>query len=124
MLAMLAAKEDPAVDKQEGLWRRALQQAPKSPVALKGLAWTLIENGRGAEALPLAARAIERAPWDWRAIDTYAAALFVVGRCREAAATEKRALDQVSESERAHKDIAAIEKNLAMYQQTCPEDTP
>ena len=89
---------DAEVGEQEQALRRAVALLPRSARAYNALAWMLLGTKRAEAALPLATKAALLAPWDAAVLDTYAAALFAVGRCPDALEMQKRAVDLVPES--------------------------
>ncbi|MCY1074016.1 hypothetical protein [Archangium lansingense] len=66
-----------------------------------------LSQQRYEEAMPLAAQALELAPWSIAILDTYAMAAAGLGRCEEALVTEQRALGMLQEHPNA-----ALEKEL------------
>jgi hypothetical protein len=83
---------------REAAYRSALMARPDDPRLLNSLAWLLVSDHRASEALPLALRALKRAPHDYNVIDTYAEALSNMGSCRSAVAYEKRAVERAREA--------------------------
>jgi len=82
---------------READYRKALELAPESETALNELAWLLVSTEREGEALPLAKKAAFLAPWSAPTLDTLAAALQGLGRCQDALAIQRRAVDVLTE---------------------------
>lgn len=78
---------------REAAYAKAVALSPNDASPANELAWVYVLQGRYAEALPLAARAVELAPWNPSILDTYAMTVAGLGRCEEALLTEQRALD-------------------------------
>lgn len=108
----------PERDEREAALRRALALAPGHPAVLTALAWEFVESGRAAEALPLAAEAVERAAWKALPLDAQAAALAGTGECTRALAVQRRAVevlpDWTPERERAE-----LRARLDSYEARC-----
>jgi tetratricopeptide (TPR) repeat protein len=104
-------------DERERAFRRALSLRPEDPDNLNGLAELLVERHRAAEALPLALRAVKRAPHDYDVLDTYAAALFQLDRCEGAVDYEQRAVDLAGESDLRTR--RALVDTLSKYRAAC-----
>jgi tetratricopeptide (TPR) repeat protein len=81
----------PAAEKETAL-RKAVELNPLSAAACNALAWQLVTSDRAKEALPLANRALDLAPWDANIVDTLAEIAARLGRCAEALQLEKRAV--------------------------------
>ena len=93
---LLMARLLPSNEREAAL-RKALSLLPGDSSAYNNLAWYLVETGRSAEALPFATKAALLAPWDAAVLDTYAACLFGINRCADAARIEARAVDHLPE---------------------------
>jgi tetratricopeptide (TPR) repeat protein len=109
----------------EHAYRQAVALDPDDAGAANELAWMYLLQRRFDEALPLAERAVRRAPWDDDFIDTYAFVLAGVGRCAEAVAAEERALVQASSQHRSVAKVTRYRKKVAQLQGDCqasPED--
>jgi hypothetical protein len=61
-------------------------------MSLNDLAWLLATSGRAKEALPLANRALDLAPWNASFVDTLAEVASRMGKCAEALQLERRAV--------------------------------
>jgi tetratricopeptide (TPR) repeat protein len=103
---------------REAALRRALALSAGDPAVLSALAWELVESGRAAEALPLAAEAVERAAWKALPLDAQAAALAGTGDCARALAVQRRAVevlpDWTPDQERAD-----LNNRLEAYEARC-----
>lgn len=86
-----AALRDDA-DGREAAFRRAVAVDPASATALNALAKHLVARQRAADALPLARRAVELAPWSPTVLDTASSVLEQLGNCRGALALSDRAV--------------------------------
>ncbi|MFT3914573.1 MAG: hypothetical protein QM704_10780 [Anaeromyxobacteraceae bacterium] len=109
-------QDDPAA--REAALRRALDARPDHPATLVELTRLLLETGRAAEAVEVAARASALAPWHPQVGIVHARALAAAGRCPEALAARRRALDVagVGEAGGAREALRA----LAPIDETCP----
>ncbi|MFT3914572.1 MAG: DUF1570 domain-containing protein [Anaeromyxobacteraceae bacterium] len=106
---LLAARfADDAAATEKAL-RRAVELAPDDVESLVELAWFLVRAEREGEALPHARKAAFLAPWSAPVLDTYAGALQGLGQCPEALATERRAVDVLSEH-------ASMEERMPYYE--------
>lgn len=76
---------------QEAALRKAVQLNPDSAAAHNELAWALAGAGRAREALPVANRAADLAPWDPSVLDTLANVANQLGKCPVALALQRRA---------------------------------
>jgi len=76
---------------------KALQWSASDPRALNNLAWVYLSDGKAPTAIPLVTKAVKLAPWNAAYLDTLASALARVGRCSDAVAVERRALDVMAE---------------------------
>jgi len=82
---------------REAAYRRALALSPRNPAAYLNLGQELRASGRPAEALPLVRQAAHLAPWSTQVLAGYAAVLADLGRCDEADAAERSAMDAMPE---------------------------
>jgi tetratricopeptide (TPR) repeat protein len=103
---------------REAALRRALALEPGHPAVLSALAWELLESGRAAEALPIAAEAVERAAWKALPLDAQAAALAGMGECTRALAVQRRAVEVLPDwtPDRERGDLLA---RLDAYEARC-----
>ncbi len=94
LLVALGASERPdlAAERLDGL-RTVARAMPDDAFALNAAAWEMHVLGTSGDALPLAARAAALAPWSAAVLDTYGAVLADLGRCQEALAAQRRAVD-------------------------------
>src|SRR5215471_1367569 len=104
---------------REPALRKALALLPNNATAYNNLAWHLLQTNRADEALPLATKASFLAPWSAVILDTYAAALFTVGRCPDAIRIQLRAVDNVPEQQRDKTDARSITATLERYRASC-----
>jgi Flp pilus assembly protein TadD len=77
--------------------QKAVELAPERPWVLSEMARWRAAQGRGADAVPLAEQAARLAPWDSATLDALADVALGSGRCPEARASEKRAIENLSE---------------------------
>jgi Flp pilus assembly protein TadD len=88
------------------------------------LAALLAAKGQNKEALPLANRAVDLAPWDPACIDTLAAVAAGLGKCAEALVLQRRAVSLI-DAARNPISLAAIAgedaftKRLREYEASC-----
>jgi tetratricopeptide (TPR) repeat protein len=118
LLGELLRGDDTAAEREAAL-RRAVALLPADASANNELAWVLAKSGRGEAALPLAMKAAMLAPWDAAVIDTYAAALFAVGRCADAVKAQTRAIDLIPEQLRGTKGVRSYGEALRRYRSAC-----
>ena len=100
--------------------RRSLAEEADHPGALTLLAASLVDQERHGEALPLARRAVEIAPWSPFAQATLGGALAGLGQCAEATRALRRAIDGMSEGRASAR--TAAEAELARLRKVCPEE--
>lgn len=114
---LLMSRLLPSTEREAAL-RKALALLPGDSSAYNNLAWYLVGEGRSAEALPLATKAALLAPWDAGVLDTYAACLFALNRCADAARIEARAVDHLPEkmTPEGRRDYTS---KLALYRDSC-----
>jgi hypothetical protein len=109
--------DDPAHETERiAALKRAVALSPNEANAYNALAWALVTTKHGEESLPLATKAAMLAPWNPAILDTYAAALFAVGRCPDALQMQKRAVDMIAEQDEA---IREYETKLSEYARAC-----
>lgn len=78
----------------ESRYKRALELAPDSALALNALGWLYADNGIELEkALKLTRRAVELAPGEAAIVDSLGWTLYKLGRSEEAIRTLKRAVE-------------------------------
>ena len=90
---LLGQAGDPA--EREAALRKAVQLNPDNATAQNELAWRLATSDRAREALPIANRALDLAPWNAALVDTLAEVAARLGKCSEARQLEKRAVATV-----------------------------
>jgi hypothetical protein len=111
---------DPAAQgERQQVLEKAARLSPDDPAAINNLAWDRVTRGDPALGLQLAERAVRMAPWSPAILDTYAAALFKVGRCREARVIQQRAVDLL------HDEVSFATRQqliaaLMQYRARCP----
>lgn len=121
--AWLLLAEIGAPSEREAAARKAVALMSANSDACVVLASHLVATGRAEEALPLAKKAASLAPWDHRALDTYAAALFAGGRCADAILEETRAIDALPDG-RARSPLAReSRRKLDEYKRSCARST-
>lgn len=107
---------------REAALRRAVEHWPDGALAHAALALELASTGRAREALSIANRAVDLAPWSPEAVAALAEVAFELGKCREAGLLQARA----AEVARAHglgsgdanpKELGA---QLASFLERCP----
>ncbi|RKG69107.1 hypothetical protein D7V80_09905 [Corallococcus sp. CA054B] len=82
---------------QEQARQRAAELLPDSPSAQNSLAWYYVTTDQPQKGLAPAQRAVRLMPGNSAILDTQAALFFQTGRCREAVAMGRRALDMLHE---------------------------
>jgi tetratricopeptide (TPR) repeat protein len=107
---------------RESAYRHAVELDPSDPQSLNNLAWLLVEQHKAMEALPLALRAVKRAPYDAAILDTYAVALFQAGRCPSAIAYERRALELQRDSKETSLSTD-LKRHLSEFKASCSAKT-
>ena len=117
---LLMSRLLPSTEREAAL-RKAVALLPGDSSAYNYLAWYLVGAGRSAEALPLATKAALLAPWDPGVLDTYAACLFALNRCADAARIEARAVEHLPEkmTPEGRRDYTS---KLARYRDSCTAD--
>ena len=93
VLARVLGGDDEAAEDKEIALRRAVELAPNNARALVELARHLVRRKAFQQALPLALRSSQLSPGNPGVLATVAAAYAGVGRCDEASATLRRAID-------------------------------
>jgi len=124
ILGDLLSTSPPNTDEREQACRRAVTLDPTDPTSLNALAWLLVEQHRATEALPLALRAVKRAPDNSAIIDTYAVALFQAGRCQTAITKEQRALELLRDASQDSTLSTDLRRHLSEFQAGCKEAPP
>lgn len=89
----LLALETDDVAEREAALRRAVGLWPDGFLPHAALAAHLAASGRAKEALPLANRAADLAPWDAGAVGTLARVALELRKCREALVLQERAVE-------------------------------
>jgi tetratricopeptide (TPR) repeat protein len=115
-LLLGAALGGSEASEREPALRKAVALYPEAAWAHHLLAEELVTHGRGKEALPVANRAADLAPWSPAVIDTLAAVAVQLGKCKEAVALERRVAALVDPDSARAVDVA---KRLADYQGRC-----
>ncbi|RYZ34079.1 MAG: hypothetical protein EOO72_13410, partial [Myxococcaceae bacterium] len=82
---------------QEQARQRAAELLPDSPSVQNGLAWYYVTTDQPQKGLAPAQRAVRLMPGNSAILNTQAALFFQSGRCREAVAMGRRALDMLHE---------------------------
>lgn len=108
---------DSAAEREAAL-HRAVELAPRNPVALSALARVLLEVGRSGEALPPARQAVQLGPFSPEILDTYAAVAADLGNCPQAMLASQRALD-VFPDDGLPGDRARLVARLAEHRARC-----
>jgi Flp pilus assembly protein TadD len=106
----------------ERAYRRALDLAPDDTDALNNLAWLLLEIGSGLEEAESLARRAATCPGPDRpqVLDTLARILGARGRCDEADATFREALDLADLSPELRSDLERAQRTT---REQCPRDS-
>jgi tetratricopeptide (TPR) repeat protein len=124
------ARPDLAAERLDGL-KAVARAMPDDAFALNAAAWEMHELGASGDALPLAARAAALAPWSAAVLDTYGIVLADLGRCPEALAAQRRAVDLLGRARdegRAEGEsltpAGEIRKHLAEIEGGCPTAQP
>jgi Flp pilus assembly protein TadD len=99
-----------------------LALAPDHPGLLNTLAWYSAYYGDRQAAAKSAEKAAALRPWSAAMVDTHAAVLGAAGRCPEAAARERQALDLAVHASAGQR--AAYLGKLKAYETTCTRQTP
>ncbi|WP_052518903.1 DUF1570 domain-containing protein [Archangium violaceum] len=125
LLGAVLGADASTLAEREAAYAKAVALSPNDASPANELAWVYVLQGRYAEALPLATRAVELAPWDPSILDTYAMTVAGLGRCEEAILTEQRALDVLQDS-RDPKLVKLFRERLAAFTPTScvPKLTP
>ena len=117
LLGAVLGEDASSLPEREAAYAKAVALAPHDASPANGLAWVYVLQGRYAEALPLATRAVELAPWNPAILDTYAMTMAGLGRCEEAILTEQRALD-VLQDYQDEKTVKLFRERLAAFTPT------
>lgn len=81
------------------VYEQVIALQPTNSQALNNIAYILADRqGRAAEALPYAERAVELAPRQWSALDTYGWTLFLAGQVERAEKYLRRSVDRSAEA--------------------------
>lgn len=100
----------------------ALALAPDHPGLLNTLAWYAALYGDRPNAVKAAERAVALRPWSAAMVDTQAAVLGAAGRCPEAAARQRQALDLLVHGPLPQR--TAYLSRLKAYETACTRQTP
>jgi Flp pilus assembly protein TadD len=119
LLGNLLEGSGPDAAEQESAFRQAVKLDPNDPQSLNNLAWLLVEQHKVKEALPLALRAVKRAPSDASVLDTYAVALFNMGRCKSAIEHEERALELQRDAKASSELVKSLKQHLSEFKSGC-----
>ena len=109
---LLSAVVDGA--EKEAALRKAVGLNPDSARAQNEFAWFLATSDRAREALPVANRALDLAPWDPKIVDTLAEVAARLSQCSQALQLEARAVSMRPADE-------GLRKRQADVQQRCPK---
>ncbi|RKH14546.1 DUF1570 domain-containing protein [Corallococcus sp. CA053C] len=117
LASALDAQGDLSVQ-QEQARTRAAELLPDSPNAHNNLAWYYARTLQPQKGLASALRAVRLSPGNAFILDTQAALFFQSGRCPEAVAMERRALDMLHEraSDEARQEI---KRRLTEFETKC-----
>jgi tetratricopeptide (TPR) repeat protein len=115
LLGDLLRTSPAGASEREESYRRSIELAPKDPWTLSSLAWVLVERRRWPESLGLATRAVKLAPSDPDVLHAHAAASFGNGACKDAIASEQRAVALLP----AGADRRPFADTLAQYSARC-----
>ncbi|MFY2561697.1 tetratricopeptide repeat protein [Corallococcus terminator] len=119
-LAFLLARNVTEGPEYPGVLRRLNELAPRYWWAANELAWLEVQAGQYAKALPLATMAQAEAPVNPYVLKTLAATLRGLGRCAEAIADQRRAVERLPK-EWPEPERARFARVLTEYQQQCTE---
>lgn len=108
----------PPGPERDGAIARGASLKSGEPWVLNWLAWLLVLDGRGSQALPLAEAAVAACPWSGAHLDTLAAALALSGRCDEALARQRRAVLLLQLAGHGA-DSAEFLERLRIYEEGC-----
>jgi hypothetical protein len=95
---------------REAAYRKALELSPRNPAAHFNLGQELQASGRAEEAIPYLRQAVQLAPWSTQVLAGYAGALADLGRCDEAEAAGKSAMDSMPERSTTEERQNVIER--------------
>jgi tetratricopeptide (TPR) repeat protein len=119
--ALGEALPNEAAQEKEAAFRKAVALNPESARAQNSLAVHLLARGRAKEALPIANRALDLAPWDPDVLDTLAGVAAALQKCREALTLERRAAALASQDRDAAKKFR---NRTAEYESSCGRPIP
>jgi cytochrome c-type biogenesis protein CcmH/NrfG len=91
----LLALEATDPGERETALRRAVERWPDGALGHTALAGQLAITGRAREALPLANRALDLAPWHPTAVSTLARVAVELGQCKQALILQARVVEAV-----------------------------
>lgn len=97
---LLLATAAPEPARVETALERAVAVDPASAAARSALSRYLVHAGKPQEALSHANEAVRLAPWSPSALDALAAVAQALGRCPEALGLQRRAVENIGESDR------------------------
>lgn len=117
-LALTVGQRNPGSSEHLRALQRALQLLPADAALKAEAARVAIVQGRDAEAYALALAAVQELHWDRSAVQTYAAAAFVAGRCDEAVRAQQHALAMLDADGRESERPRMTER-LGEYQKQC-----
>jgi tetratricopeptide (TPR) repeat protein len=92
-------------------------------MAANNLAWGLLRAGHADEALPYAERAVQLAPGDPMALDTYAGVLEARGACAAALGAADRALELVPEGATDEQRAPWVERVARLSKACAPAES-
>jgi len=101
--------------------RRAVERWPDGAFAQAALAAQLATTGRAREALPLANRAVELAPWHPTVVSTLATVAVELGQCKQALVLQERAVEAVESKGVGSQgaNVTELKNRLADMQKRC-----
>jgi tetratricopeptide (TPR) repeat protein len=108
----------------EAALRRAVEMDPSSAAARAALARHHLQSGRAREALPHGNEAVRLAPWNALALETLGAVAQALGRCDEALLLQRRAVENLGESDRAGQLERSLDRLAAIEQACAPRVEP
>lgn len=114
-LLLATAVTEPA--RTEAALRRSVDVDPLNAAARNALARYLLQSGKALDALH-ANEAVRLAPWSPSSIDTLAAVAQALGRCPEALRLQRRAVENIRESDRAGQLKRYLDR-LVSLEQSC-----
>ena len=100
-------------------YKRAVELLPDSPMVLARAAQNLLSRDQRPEALVLAERAAQLAPWNGEVLSIDALALAAAGRCAEGFSVGKQARELLPPGD------SGLSRTLAIgFSRACPESAP